>query len=120
MIDHLATSPDGRALRFRAGGTLTHQDYQALIPMLEQAIVDHGRISILVELEELSGIEARAILDEFAFDIHHFRDFDRLAVVGDDPWQDWMTRATNPLTPGDMRYFPTGEAEAAWSWVQGG
>jgi universal stress protein A len=120
MIEHLETSADGRAMRFRAGGKLTHEDYQNLIPQLEKAISEHGKISILVELEEISGIEPRAILDEFAFDIRHFRDFDRLGVVGEQEWEDWMTRVTNPLTPGEMRYFNSGEAQAAWTWVQGG
>ncbi len=119
MIEQLETSPDGSAMRFRAGGKLTHEDYQGLIPQLEKAIADHGKISILMELQDLTGMEPRAVLDDLAFDIHHFRDFDRLAMVGDASWQDWMTRATNPLTPGDMRYFDAGEAEAAWTWVQG-
>lgn len=120
MIDHLDTSPDGRAMRFRAGGKLTHEDYQALIPLLEQAIAEHGKISVLVELDDITGIEARAVMDEFAFDIRHFRDFDRLGVIGDGPWEDWMTRTTNPLVPGEMRYFPEAEANDAWTWVQGG
>jgi len=120
MIEHLETSADGKAMRLRAGGKLTHEDYQALIPVLEKAIASYGKISVLVELGEITGIEPRAILDEFAFDIRHFRDFDRLAVVGEKDWEDWMTRATNPLTPGEMRYFSSGEAAAAWTWAQGG
>ncbi len=120
MIEHIETSADGKAMRFKAGGKLTHEDYQALIPQLEKAIATHGKISILVELVGLSGIEPRAILDEFAFDIRHFRDFDRLAVVGDQDWEDWMTRLTDRLTPGEMRYFKTGDAAAAWTWVKGG
>ena len=119
MIEHLETSADGRARRLRAGGKLTHEDYQALIPVREKAISDHGKISILVELDEISGIEPRAILDEFEFDISHFRDFDRLGVAGDKSWEDWMTRLTNPLTPGEMRYFSSAETAAAWTWVQG-
>ena len=93
MIEHLAaTSADGQAMRLAVSGQLTHEDYVALIPVIERQIACIRQVSVLVELTAITGIEPRAILDEFVFDIRHLSDFDRLAVVGEKDWEDWMTR----------------------------
>lgn len=117
MMTLAATSPDGRALRIAASGRLAHEDYVAMIPVIERQIAEHGPLSVLADLTGLEGLEARAVLDDFVFGMRHLHDFRRLAVVGDKPWEAWLTSAAAHLTPAEMRYFDTGQAEEAWAWV---
>lgn len=120
MMTLIATSADGKALRLAVSGHLGHDDYRAMVPRLEAAIAAHGRISLMADLTALVDVSARAILDDFAFDIAHLGDFERIAVVGNRDWQAWTTRMGDHLTSADMRYFEAEEAEAAWAWTRGG
>lgn len=120
MLEIVERSGDGRALRIVASGTLSHEDYAALVPLLDEAVARHRRISILADLRELEGVGPRAALDDLVFDIRHINDFDRLAVVGGDSWQEWMTRLATHLTPAAMRYFDAAHVEAAWAWTKRG
>ncbi len=60
------------------------------MPLLEKLIEDHGSVRCLVELTDLHGIEPRALWDEIKFDVHHARQIERCAVVGDRRWEAWM------------------------------
>ena len=42
---------------------------------------------------------------------------ERVAMIGDSRWQEWMTKLSNPLLPTKMRWFGPGEAEAAEAWA---
>lgn len=119
MMTLIATSADGKALRLAVSGHLSHDDYRAMVPRLEAAIDAHGKISLMADLTALEGVSARAVLDDFAFDIAHLGDFERIAVVGNRDWQAWSTRLGDHLTSATMRYFQAPDAEAAWTWTQG-
>jgi len=118
MMTLIATSADGRAMRLAVAGHLSHDDYRAMIPAMEAAIARHGNISLLADMTALDSMSPRAVLDDLAFDLGHLRDFERLAVVGNREWQEWMTRLAAHMTSAEMRYFDAAEAEAAWVWAQ--
>lgn len=42
-------------LAIRASGKLTDADYKSFLPRLEALIREHGRISVLIELEDFRG-----------------------------------------------------------------
>jgi len=119
MMTLIATSADGRAMRLKVAGHLSHDDYRAMIPAMEAAIARHGKISAMVDMTGLDSMSPRAVLDDLAFDLGHLHDFERLGVVGNRDWQEWMTRVAAHMTSAEMRYFDVAEAEAAWAWTQG-
>lgn len=45
---------------FRATGKLTDDDYQVFLPQLEELIEARGPISMLMELEDFHGWDAKA------------------------------------------------------------
>jgi len=76
------------------------------VPLLEKLIEDHGSVRCLVELTDLHGIEPRALWDEIKFDVHHARQIERCAVVGDRRWEAWMTRLSRPIfVRAEIRFF---------------
>ena len=44
MFEIVDKSPDGAVLRLKISDTLTHGNYRAMIPVLEDAITAHGKI----------------------------------------------------------------------------
>jgi universal stress protein A len=102
----------------RATGKLTHADYQAFLPELEDLISQHGKISLLMELENFSGWEIAAVKDDIQFGLKHNHDFEKIALVGDKAWHQWMTLMAKPFINGEIKYFPRTELQVAWDWLR--
>ena len=99
-------------------GKLTKDDYGVLIPYLEDLITDCKTLNLLCDMTKFSGIEIEAFWEDFKFSIRHLRDFNRMAVVGDQRWLEWWTKVFNPLVKTEVKYFPPAEINEAWTWIQ--
>jgi hypothetical protein len=105
----------------RVSGKLLHEDYESLVPKLEQAIREHGAIRCLIDIADFDGVELRAVWDELRFDLKHASDVSRCAVVGDRAWQRWATAAARPIfRKAELRFFERAELEQAATWLREG
>ena len=52
--------------------------------------------------------------------MRHYSDLDRIALVGDQRWEEWMVRLAKPFTKASVRYFDANTEEAAWLWLRTG
>ena len=109
---------EGNIFAVRATGKLTHADYQQFLPELESLISEHGKISLLMELENFSGWEIAAVKDDIQFALKHNHDFEKIALVGDKAWQQWMVLMSKPFVKGEIRYFSRTELQGAWDWLR--
>lgn len=110
---------DGNSIAVRASGKLSHEDYQAFLPQLEEQISQLGKVSLLFELDNFSGWELKAAEDDFIFGMKHLDDLDRIAIVGDKAWEHWMTLMAKPFMPsGQVRYFNRENLQDAWDWLR--
>ncbi len=107
-----------KVFAFKAAGRLTHDDYQEFLPKLEEIIKREGRISVLLELENFHGWELRAALDDYHFGMAHQKDFERIAIVGEKRWEQWMTLLSKPFVDAKIRFFPPEQIGEAWDWVR--
>ena len=120
MIE-LREDPSGQVVVLELQGKLEHADYEKLLPRLETWLAEHGSIRCLVDVREFVGIQARAVWDELSFDVRHARDIERCAVLGDRPWEAWLTKLSKALfRSAKIRYFHEGEREAALEWLREG
>lgn len=67
---------------FKAIGTLTHQDYERMVPVLESALagVKDPDIFALVDVTELDGLELQAAWDDIKLGVKHIRHFEKLPL----------------------------------------
>ena len=72
-------------------------------------------------MEDFDGwADLDAAWEDLKLDVTHYADVERLVMVGEERWQEWVTRATDLLAPGDVRYFDEARLDAAWAWVREG
>ncbi len=113
------SSGDGRyAVHMTIRGKLEKSDYDRFVPELDREIDAHGKIGLLIELADFHGWTAGAVWEDTKFGVRHFKDFDRMAVVGDQQWEETMTKFVKPFTRADVRYFDSKDRAEASSWVQ--
>lgn len=98
-------------------GKVTSADYQRFVPVLEQLIERHGKISILVRLLDFQGWDAGGLWEDIKFDVKHFDDIERLAIVGESRWHEAMAVFCRPFTTAKIRYFEQDELAEARVWI---
>jgi len=108
---------DGKVLAVQLTGKLVKEDYGELVPAVERLVKQHGRIRMLVEMHDFHGWTAGALWEDTKFAMHHFRDIDRLALVGETRWEKGMAAFCKPFTTAKIRYFAHDRAGEAREWL---
>ena len=103
-------------LKLRLKGTLTHEDYEQMVPMMESALVGikEPKIKALVDAREFEGYELRAAWDDLKFGLKHNKEFTKLAFVGDKSWEEYGVKISNWFMSGEMQYFEDMDKAVAW------
>lgn len=117
MIEILQTG-SAKILAFKLSGKLHDEDYQIFVPAVEAAVAAQGKLRLLAQFEDFHGWDPRAAWDDLKFGVKHYSDFDRIALVGDRQWEEWMARLCKPFTRAVVKYFDADHADSAWAWVQ--
>jgi hypothetical protein len=122
MIERLDTGA-GNILGFRASGTLTEADYRdLLVPELDRAIEEYGKIRLLLKIEDFQGWTPGAAWEDFKLTAK-IKHIDRMAVVGEENWDQWMTALVKffaGFTDTEVRFFHENQMSSALDWLQEG
>lgn len=108
---------DPKVIAIRASGTLTKADYDKLLPILRDAVEQYDKISWYMEMDDFSGWDARAFWKDLQFGVEHANNFYKIAMVGEETWEDWFTQLMKPFTSAEVRYFELEDRDQAWRWV---
>jgi SpoIIAA-like len=117
MAIQLSEQNGGKLLEVRVSGKLAHQDYEQFVPEFERLVKQHGKIRILFEMTDFHGWQAAALWDDIKFDMKHFADIERLAMVGEKKWEKGMSVFCKPFTTAKIRYFDRAQIAEARAWV---
>ena len=107
----------GKTLAIHSTGILTKEDYLSCVTAFERLIAQHGKLRVLMDLTDFHGLEAGALWEEIRFDVKHYADIERLAIIGDQKWQQGMAAFFKPFTKATSRYFDIANAAEAWKWL---
>ncbi len=61
-----------------------------------------------------------AAWEDVKFDLHHFADIERLALIGENRWEAGMAVFCKPFTAAKVRYFDDSKADEAAAWIHEG
>jgi len=97
----------------KAQGTLSHQDYEIITPIIESALtqVKDPKVNVLFDGTELEGWQARAAWDDLTLGLKYGNDFNKVALYGNKKWQEFSVKVANWFISGEIKYFEN-EAEA--------
>lgn len=118
MAIQLTETNGGRELDVRATGKLTHADYEHFVPEFERLLKIHGKLRVLFNMVDFHGWELPALWDDIKFDIKHFADIEKIALIGDAKWEDWMSAFCKPFTTARIQFFRPDEEASARQWLK--
>jgi hypothetical protein len=107
----------GRILELIPSGKLTDQDYRRVTAEFDRLVKEHGKIRVLVNMNQLEGWEARAAWDDLVLAVRHYNDFERLAMVGGEEWHGWAAAVFQMLSKAKIRCFSRFSLGQARAWV---
>jgi len=108
---------ENQVLTIRASDRLTKEDYNRLLPELEQMLEKHSPLRFYIKLEDLSGFEIEALVEDLKFDYKHKNQYGKTAIVGDKKWEEWGTKISKIFFDSEMKFFYKDQSDEAWSWV---
>lgn len=117
MAVDLHEEEGGKILTIKLTGKLTKEDYLQFLPEVERLIEANGKLRLLVQMHDFHGWTAGALWQDIKFDMKHFRDIERLALVGDKAWEHGMAAFCKPFTSATVRYFDEGQLGEARTWI---
>jgi hypothetical protein len=116
MIERLPER-SAHVLGFKMSGKLHDEDYKTFVPLIDAAVAKEGKVRLFAQFEDFHGWDLHALWDDIQFATTHCTKIDRIALVGDRKWEEWMAKVCKPFTLAKIRYFDASEAEAAWTWL---
>lgn len=116
MIQTIETKSP-KLVGFKLCGKLRDEDFKQFVPTMETILTSEGKVRLFVQLEDFHGCDLHAAWDEIKFALEHYSDFERIAVVGDQKWQEWIASFWKPFTKAKVNYFEHSEVDAAWAWL---
>ena len=87
------------------------------MPEFERLLGQHGKLRVLFDMSDFHGWEGSAVWEDIKFDIKHFADIERLAMVGNKKWQHGMATFFKPFTKAKSRYFDRADTAEARKWL---
>jgi hypothetical protein len=117
MIEKL-DSPAAGVLGFRISGKLQDEDYKTFVPAVDAAIAGGGKTRILAQFHDFQGWDAKALWDDIKFSTTHCTKIERIALVGEKKWEEWMAKVCKPFTMAKIKYFDAKDVDAAWKWLE--
>lgn len=112
--------PNGAVLdvTLKATGTLTHADYEVMIPMLTQTItaMPNVKVNMLLDATEFTGWEPQAAWDDFKFGMEYQDVFLKIAIVRTAKWQEFIAKMGSWFMDGEVKFFY--DLDEAKAWVQ--
>ena len=97
-----------------AQGKLTHNDYiNTLIPEIDK-IAKAGSMKIMNVMEDFSGIEFIAMIDDFITDFKHRKEFKKVAVVTNQPWMKVGLNIFKNIIDGEVQIFKNESDAEIW------
>lgn len=119
MVELLRETHDN-VIATKTKGKLMPEDYKEIFPLVEETVKRHGKIRWLMDMTEFEGWDVSSIWQELKFDFQHFRDLEKVAIVGEGKWKENLATIMRPLTPAEVKFFHPEEMKEATGWIEDG
>lgn len=102
----------------KADGNLSENDVEKVHPLIHN-ILDKGRkVKWYFEMENFTGWDMKGLWADTKVDLKHVDDYEKIAMVGEKKWQEWMIEGMKPFTSAEVRYFDLSQKDEALQWIK--
>ncbi|MGB8705341.1 MAG: STAS/SEC14 domain-containing protein [Gillisia sp.] len=99
-----------------AENKLESDDYIIIRNEFQKIIAKNKKVNWYFEMKDFKGWQPKALWEDLKLDIDHSKDLHKVAMVGDEKWEKWMTQIMKPFVKAE--YFDISEKEKALEWLR--
>ena len=100
-----------------AENKLTDDDYDRIIPLLQERIETYGKIRWFFEMKNFEGWTFSAMWEDLKFDFKNRDSLEMVAMVGDKKWEEKLTELMKPFTDAQIQFFEQTDRGNAKIWI---
>lgn len=116
MFEKMSQS-EGKVVGYKVVGTITKADYEIFVPEVEALVKQEGTINMLLDMTHFKWEKINAWGSDWKFGREYHQKIDKLALVGDKKWEEWITKLAEPFFAGQAKFFPPDDMDDAWKWL---
>ncbi len=96
---------------------LTKSELLQITHQLESLSTMYNGINVLIDAGNLSAYDITTGMDELNMLRHNLNRIERIAIVSDDKFYQFITKILGKLTDTEIRSFPVKEVEKGRNWI---
>lgn len=96
----------------------TDQEMAQITEAMRRAIIESGKIRLLVEIEDFRHMDPESLIEKLEFAVSAVKDIERMAILSRRIWIKAWIQAGGLILPTEMKVFDDSEKEAAWQWIR--
>ena len=108
----------GKTIYTIAEGKLDEEDYKELIPFLERKVDFNNNINWYFEMKNFKGWSPKAIWEDLRLDVECDGQLNKIAMVGNKKWENWVSKLMKPFSYAKIKYFDIEEKRKAQQWIE--
>tara|TARA_R100001480_G_scaffold136521_1_gene133627 strand:- start:1012 stop:1377 length:366 start_codon:yes stop_codon:yes gene_type:complete len=110
---------DDNVLGLECTGKLSKKDFETMHDWLDRKLLGRDKPALVIFMGAFEGYEnASAFWADMKVDTRHGGDFSGVALVADQGWIKWGTKAADIVTGANLKWFATKDRDAAISWTR--
>ncbi|WP_440950804.1 STAS/SEC14 domain-containing protein [Methanosphaerula subterraneus] len=117
MLEKLAES-SGNVVGYKIVGNLEPSDYEKLEPEVKALVEKEGSLRLLFDLTGYEGGTVGGWIADYKFGREFQNKIEKVAVVGDKTWEEWLTHLAQVVYAIDARFFQSSDISKAWAWLR--
>ncbi|HIB38102.1 STAS/SEC14 domain-containing protein [Mesonia sp.] len=102
----------------RASGNLTEKDIEKIHPLIHSILDKDLKVRWYFEMENFTGWDFPGLWEDLKMDTAHAKDYEKIAMVGEKKWQDWIAQFMKPFTNAEINYFSLEDRKTAKQWIK--
>ncbi|AXX92614.1 STAS/SEC14 domain-containing protein [Malaciobacter molluscorum LMG 25693] len=104
-------------LTMKVKGKLTHEDYETIFPILDNALegITQPKIKALVDCSEFEGWELQAAWDDIRLGLKHGNEFEKIAIINNKKWLEISASVVSWFIQGEIKNFEN--EQEAFNWL---
>jgi hypothetical protein len=118
-MHEIIETPDRNLFGLRISDTLTDEDYDTLVPFLQEKVKIYDTARFCFVMDGVDAWEPEDRWEDLTFDVRHTRDIDKVAVVSDEPWEPWIDKLEILFPEAEINVYESDDEETAWTWLRG-
>jgi len=117
MALEILEASDDAVLSLRATEYLAEEDLDVFFRAVEEKLRKYDKARVLLQLQDFRGWAPGASGDDSDSRQAQRDHIERLAIVGDSGWEEWLARIYALLLSAQIKHFPQSDLEVASRWI---